>query len=66
MPKYYIKSGQLKLTIDRKTIKDAIAAAIKYKKRCSLILGPKLCISEIGFESYKLWKCYDTGKFLKK
>jgi hypothetical protein len=66
MPKYYIKSGQLKFIIDSADHVTAILAALMRFKGKGMITGPKICISEVGFDSFKEWKCYDTDEYLKK
>ena len=65
MPKYYIKSGQIKFIIDRENEESAILDTLKIYKNKKILTGPKICISERGFESYKKWKCYDTSYYLK-
>lgn len=66
MPKYYIKSGQLKYIIDISDHVSAILAALRNYKGRGVITGPKICISETGFDDYSNWKCYDTDQFLKR
>lgn len=66
MPKYYIKSGEIQHIIDRKDYYTAIVDVLKFSKNRGLIAGPKICVSEKGFDSYKTWKCYDTCNYLKK
>lgn len=66
MPKYYVKSGQIKYIIDCNDHISAILAALCHYKGKGLIAGPKICISEKGFEDFKSWKCYNTDDFLKK
>lgn len=66
MPKYYVKSGQIKYIIDSPDHESAILAALKHYKGRGIMSGPKICISEKGFEDYKSWKCYDTDKFMKE
>lgn len=65
MPKYYVKSGQIKFIIDTSNHLAAIHAALTRYKGRGVMTGPKICISEIGFEDFKSWKCYDTDDFLK-
>lgn len=65
MPKYYIKSGQIKFIIDSSDHIAAIYAAINRYKGRGIMTGPKICISEKGFDDFKSWKCYDTDDFLK-
>jgi hypothetical protein len=66
MPKYYVKSGQIKYIIDCNDPISAILAALYHFKGRGLVTGPKICVSECGFESHKTWKCYDTDEYLKK
>lgn len=66
MPKYYIKSGQLKYIVDSSDHVTAVLAALRHYKGKGIMTGPKICVSEIGFESYKSWKCYDTDEYLEK
>lgn len=66
MPKYYVKSGQIKFIIDTADHTSAILAALKKFKGKGVITGPKICVSETGFDSFQNWKCYNTDDFLKK
>lgn len=66
MPKYYVKSGQIKYIIDRKTYKQAILDTLKVYYGKGYMASSKICISETGFENHHLWKCYDTGEYMKK
>lgn len=66
MPKYYIKSGQIKYIIDRKDYKEAIIDTLKAYHGKGYMTGPKICVSETGFENHHLWKCYDTGDYIKE
>lgn len=66
MPKYYVKSGQIKYIIDCNDHISAILAALNHFKGRGLITGPKICVSEQGFEDPKHWKCYETDEYLKK
>lgn len=66
MPKFYVKSGQIKFVIDASDHTVAILAALRKYKGRGLMLGPKICISEKGFESFKDWICYEADDFLKK
>jgi hypothetical protein len=66
MPKYYVKSGQIKYILDRKDHETAIIDTLKAYKNRGFLTGPKVCISENGFDSYKTWKCYDTSDYLKQ
>ena len=65
MPKYYIKSGQIKYIIDSMDHTTAILAALRAYKGKGMMSGPKICVSEKGFKDYKSWDCYDTDNFLK-
>lgn len=65
MPKYYVKSGQIKFIIDCTDHMCAILAALSHYKGHGALTGPKICVSEKGFDSFKEWTCYDTEKFLK-
>ncbi len=65
MAKYYVKSGQIKFIVDCTDHKCAILATLTHYKGKGYITGPKICVSEQGFESFQKWKCYDTDKFLK-
>jgi len=66
MPKYYVKSGNLKFIIDCLDQETAITKSINRYRGRGLMLGPKICISEQGFEDFKNWTCYDSDDFLKK
>ena len=65
MPKYYVKSGDLKYIIDCTDHKSAILAALYHFKGRQIMTGPKICISETGFINIKTWKCYDTQNYIK-
>lgn len=65
MPKYYVKSGQIKFIIDSSDHIAAIYAAINRYKGRGIMTGPKICVSEKGFDDFKSWTCYDTDDFLK-
>jgi hypothetical protein len=65
MPKYYIKSGDIKYIIDRNTHDEAILEALRACKDKGYFTGPKICVSETGFENHKVWKCYNTSGYLK-
>ena len=65
MPKYYIKSGELKYIIDCNDHQSAILSALYHYKNKKVLTGTKICVSETGFEDHSKWKCYDTDKFLK-
>jgi hypothetical protein len=65
MAKYYVKSGQLKFIIDCTSHECAILAALRHYKGRGIMTGPKICVSETGFEDFKKWKCYDTDKYLR-
>lgn len=66
MPKYYVKSGQIKFIIDTSDHTSAILAAIRYYKGKGIMIGYRICVSEQGFEDFKQWTCYDTDEYLKK
>lgn len=66
MPKFYVKSGQIKFIIDTSDHLTAILAALKRFKGKGVMTGPKICVSETGFDSFKNWKCYNTDDFMKK
>lgn len=66
MPKYYVKSGQIKYIIDRDNHEDAILDTLKHYHGKGLMTSFKICISEQGFEDFRQWKCYDTDGFMKK
>lgn len=66
MPKYYVKSGQIKYIIDCNDPMSAILSALSHYKGKNIITGPKICVSEQGFDSYKQWKCYNTNECIKK
>lgn len=65
MPKYYIKSGQIKYIIDSANHTTAILAVLRAYKDKKIMRGPKICVSEKGFKDHKSWKCYDADNFLK-
>lgn len=65
MPKYYVKSGQIKFVIDCTDHICAILAALTHYKGKGILSAHKICVSEQGFDDFKTWKCYDTDKFLK-
>lgn len=64
MPKYYVKSGQVKYIIDRPDYLIAINDTLKAFKGKGLSTALKICISEVGWN--KETTCYDTDEFLKK
>lgn len=66
MPKYYVKSGQIKYIVDTTDETSAILSALYNYKGKGLMTGPKICVSEKGFESFKDWNCYDIDDYLKK
>lgn len=66
MPKYYIKSGQIKYIIDRDNYQQAILDTLKAYYGKGYMTGPKICVSEIGFENHRFWKCYDTSEYMKQ
>ena len=66
MPKYYVKSGNLKFIIDCEDHSSAIIMAIKRYKSRWVMIGPKICVSEQGFEDFRSWTCYDSDSYLNK
>ena len=66
MPKYYVKSGDIKYIIDTTDPESAILSALYHYKRKNIVSGPRICVSETGFDDFKNWKCYDTDYYLKK
>ena len=66
MPKYYVKSGQIRYIIDSQDHESAILAALKNYKGRGLMSGPRICVSEQGFDDYKAWVCYDIDDFMKR
>lgn len=65
MPKYYVKSGQIKFIIDAIDHDSAIYTALEFYRGKGKITGPRICVSETGFDDFKNWKCYDTDDYLK-
>jgi hypothetical protein len=66
MPKYYVKSGNLKFIIDCLDQYTAIIKAIKRYRGRGLMLGSKICVSEQGFEDFRHWTCYDSDTYLNR
>lgn len=66
MAKYYIKSGDIKYIIDSNDPESAILSALYHYKNKNAITGPRICVSETGFDDFKNWKCYNTEDYLKK
>ena len=66
MPKYYVKSGQIKYILDRKNEELAIIDTIKHYYGQGYLTGPKICVSEKGFDDFKNWTCYDTDEYMRK
>ncbi len=66
MPKYYVKSGEIKYIIDCNDHKSAILSALYHYKDKKVMTGPKICVSETGFIDIKTWKCYDIQDFSKE
>ncbi|NBU33494.1 hypothetical protein EBS40_02575 [bacterium] len=66
MPKYYIKSGQIKFILDSPDETSAILAALKHYKGKGMVTGPKICVSETGFDYNDKSICDDTDKYMKK
>jgi hypothetical protein len=65
MPKYYIKSGDIRFIIDSSDHISAILSCLKRYKRSKKQTSNKICISETGFENFKNWDCFDTNKFIQ-
>lgn len=65
MPKYYVKSGQIKFIIDARNPISAIKKTIKFylNKNHKPMRSSKICVSEIGFDSFKSWTCFDSKDF---
>lgn len=66
MPKFYVKSGNLKFIIDKKNHKEAIKAALTHAKQKNIMTGLRICYSEQGFVSFKEWVCEDIENYLKE
>lgn len=66
MSKYYVKSGQIKFIIDCTNHECAILAALTFYKGKGYMTGPKICVSEQGFDDFKNWKCYNIDKYIRK
>lgn len=66
MPKFYIKSGNLKFVIDKHDHKEAIKNALIYAEQHSIMTGLRVCYSEQGFVSFKEWVCEDIENYLKE
>lgn len=66
MPKYYVKSGQIKYIIDSPDHESAILAALRHYKGKGVMTTLKICVSEQGFEDHKTWTCYNTDDFMKR
>ena len=66
MPKYYIKSGQIKFIVDCTDHLCAILAALTHYKGKGILTGPKICVGEQGFEDFKKWKCYNTDDYIRR
>jgi hypothetical protein len=64
MPKYYVKSGQIKYIIQRENHYTAIVDGLKLYSGKGLLTSIKICISESGWN--KNFTCYDTDTFLKE
>lgn len=65
MPKYYIKSGQIKFIVDATDHQSAILATLRYYKGKGIMSSLKICVSEQGFEDHTSWICYDTDSYMK-
>lgn len=66
MPKYYVKSGDIRFIVDTSDYVTAILAALRKYKGKGFITGPKICVSETGFNDHSRWTCYDTQEFLRQ
>jgi hypothetical protein len=66
MPKYYVKSGDIKYIIDSNDPESAILAALYYYRQKPIITGSRICVSETGFENFKNWKCYNIDDFKER
>ena len=62
MPKYYIKSGTMRFTIDAIDQNSAIEKTLLYYKDKKKMIGSKICISETGFMDHNKWKCIEFPK----
>lgn len=66
MPKFYVKSGNLRFVIDKPDHNSAIIDALIYAKQHNILAGLRVCYSEQGFDSFKEWICLDTHEYLKE
>lgn len=66
MPKYYIKSGDIRYIVDTTDPESAILSALYHYKNKNVIPAHRICVSETGFDDFKNWKCYDTEDYVKK
>ncbi len=66
MPKYYVKSGQIKYIIDCNDPQSAILAALHHYKDKKIYKTEKICVSETGFIDTKTWTRYDIDDYLRK
>lgn len=66
MPKYYVKSGDIKFIIDKPNPESAIRATLKYYQGTSKVASFRICVSEKGFEDFKNWVCYDMEDFVRE
>jgi hypothetical protein len=66
MPKYYVKSGDIRYIIDTTDPDSAILSALYHYKKRNVITGSRICVSETGFGDFKNWKCYDIDDFKEK
>ena len=64
MPKYYIKSGNLRLIIDAESEDHAIIKALQRSRKKGIMLGHKICIDEKGFSCTQK-QCFDITNFKK-
>lgn len=66
MPKFYVKSGNLKFVIDKNNHQEAIKEALIYANKKGIMTGLRVCYSEQGFVSFKEWICEDIEDYLKE
>jgi hypothetical protein len=66
MPKFYVKSGNLRYIIDKEDHQSAITSALIYAKEKGIMTGLRVCYSEQGFVSFKEWVCDDIENYLKE
>lgn len=66
MPKYYIKSGQIKYIIDCNDEDSAIMSALDFYKDKKVYTAANICVSETGFINTAKWKCFDIQDYIKR